>query len=138
MTRMSADDAEADVTDPDVLDRLATLEARVQELQSVQDLLLRLLSTSRPLANLLEYFGATEAAAQQVYQLLDEMLAATRGPADRHPTFSYFQMRLNEIFPALRGDRTFVQTLIDTLKTDRAPYRELHVYMTEHGWPDWR
>jgi hypothetical protein len=125
------------VTDQDVLDRLATLEARVQELQSVQDLLLRLLSTSRPLANLLEYFGATEAAAQALYQLLDEMLAGVHGPAPRHPTFNYFQMRLNEIFPALRGDRTFVQTLIDTLKTDRAAYRELHTYMTEHGWPAW-
>ena len=127
----------AHMTDPDVLDRLSTLEARVQELQSVQDLLLRLLSTSRPLANLLEYFGATEAAVQSMYQLLDEMLAATRGPAERHPTFSYFQMRLNEIFPALKGDRGFVQTLIDTLKTDRPPYRELHAYMMAKGWPIW-
>ena len=46
-------------------------------------------------------------------------------------------MRLDEMFPQQRGDRTFVQTLIDTLKVDRPAYRELHVYMASHGWPSW-
>jgi hypothetical protein len=53
------------------------------------------------------------------------------------PTFSLFQMRLGEIFPALRADRAFVQTLIDTLKVDRPAYRELHAYMASHHWPSW-
>ena len=125
------------MTDPEVLDRLSLLEAKVQELQSVQDLLLRLLSTSRPLAHLLEYYGATEASEKAFYGLLDELLASTQGPKARHPTFAYFQMRLGEIFPALKGDRAFIQTLIDTLKADRAAYRELYQYMAEHGWPNW-
>ena len=126
------------MTDPEVLDRLALLEAKVQELQSVQDLLLRLLSTSRPLAHLLEYYGATEANEQAFYGLLDELVASAQGPKARHPTFAYFQMRLGEIFPALKGDRAFIQTLIDTLKTDRAAYRELYEYMSAHGWPTWQ
>jgi hypothetical protein len=125
------------VTDSDVLGRVEALEAQVAELKSVQDLLMRLLSTTRPLANLLEYYGATDAAEQALYGLLDELLAASRGPKPRHPTFSFFQMRLGEIFPALRADRAFVQTLIDTLKVDRPAYRELHAFVAAHGWPRW-
>ena len=125
------------MTDSDVLGRVEALEAQVAELKSVQDLLMRLLSTTRPLANLLEYYGATDAAEQALYGLLDELLAASRGPKPRHPTFSFFQMRLGEIFPALRADRAFVQTLLDTLKVDRPAYRELHAYMAAHSWPSW-
>ena len=121
----------------DLQGRVEALETQVAELKSVQDLLMRLLSTTRPLANLLEYYGATDAAEQALYGLLDELLAASRGPKQRQPTFSFFQMRLSEIFPALRADRGFVQTLIDTMKVDRPAYRELHDYMTAHGWPKW-
>ena len=125
------------MTDSDLQGRLEALEAQVQELKSVQDLLMRLLATTRPLASVLEFYGATDAAEQGLYSLLDELLAASRGPKQRQPTFSYFQMRLGEIFPALRSDRAFVQTLIDTLKVDRPAYRELHAYMAAHGWPSW-
>lgn len=125
------------MAEPDVLGRIEALEAEVQELKSVQDLLMRLVSTSRPLANLLEYYGATDASEKQLYALLDELAAAAHGPKPRQPTFSYFQLRLAEIFPALRADKPFVQTLIDTLKLDRAAYRDLHGYMAAHGWPKW-
>jgi hypothetical protein len=125
------------VTDSDMLRRVEALEGQVQELKSVQDLLMRLLATTRPLAGVLEFYGATDAAEQALYSLLDELLAASRGPKPRQPTFSYFQMRLGEIFPALRSDRAFVQTLIDTLKVDRPAYRELHAYMAAHQWPAW-
>lgn len=121
----------------DLQGRVEALETQVAELKSVQDLLMRLLSTTRPLANLLEYYGATDAAEQALYGLLDELLAASRGPKQRQPTFSFFQMRLSEIFPALRGDRAFVQTLVDTMKVDRPAYRELHAFMAAHGWPRW-
>jgi hypothetical protein len=125
------------VTDSELQGRIEALEAQVAELKSVQDLLVRVLSTTRPLASLLEFYGATDATEQALNGLLDELLAASRGPKQRQPTFSYFQMRLGEIFPALRSDRAFVQTLIDTLKVDRPAYRELHSYMAAHGWPSW-
>ena len=125
------------MTDLDLQGRIEALEAQVAELKSVQDLLVRVLSTTRPLASLLEFYGATDATEQALNGLLDELLAASRGPKPRQPTFSYFQMRLGEIFPALRSDRAFVQTLIDTLKVDRPAYRELHAYMAAHHWPSW-
>lgn len=123
--------------DSDVPARLAAIESQLQELKSVQDLILRLLSTTRPLSNLLEYYGATETNEQALYRLLDELAERIRGPKHREPTFGLFNVRLGEIFPGLRGDRQFVQLLIDTLKVERPAYREVHRYMDDHHWPVW-
>ena len=114
--------------------RVAALEAKVAELESMQQLLLRLMSTTRPLDGLLDFYGATESTRQALHQLLDEQLAAVRGPKNRQPTFTYFQMRLAEIFPQQRGDAAFVRSLIDTLRVERPAYRELHAYMAAQGW----
>ena len=43
-------------------------------------------------------------------------------------------MHVGEIMPTLRGNREFVQLLMDTLKVERPAYRELHEYMTSQGW----
>jgi hypothetical protein len=121
----------------DVIARVAALEAEIQELKAVQDLLLRLLSTTRPLSGLLEYYGATESTEQALYRCLDEMVERIRGPQHGHPTFSAFQVRIWGLFPQLRGDRTFMQLLIDTLKVERPAYAELYRYMADHHWPVW-
>ena len=88
------------MTDSDVWARIEALETHVQELKSVQDLLMRLLATTRPLASMLEFYGGTEATERALYGLLDELAANARGPKSRQPTFSYFQMRLAEILPS--------------------------------------
>ena len=46
------------MTESDVAARVAALEREIQELKAVQELLLRLLSTTRPLSSMLEYYGA--------------------------------------------------------------------------------
>ena len=121
----------------DVTARLTELEAQVQELKAVQDLLLRLLSTTRPLSSLIEYYGATESTEQALYRLLDEMVERLRGPEHAQPSFGDFKLRIGGLFPQLRGDRQFIQLLIDTLKIERPPYQELYGYMTQHHWPVW-
>jgi hypothetical protein len=120
--------------DQDLAARVAALEAKVEELESVQQLLLRLLSTAHPLDSLLDFYGATEAARRELHQFLDELVVAARGPKPRQPTLAYFRMRLGEIFPQQRGDAAFVQAVIDTLRIERPVYRELHAYMTEQKW----
>lgn len=125
------------MSDADVLARLAQIESQIQELKSMQDMVLRLLATTRPLASLLEYYGATESKLQALYRLLDELVESARGPKHRHPTFGLFKVRLGEIFPDLRSDRQFVQLIIDTLRVERPAYRELHSYMASHHWPVW-
>lgn len=125
------------VSEPDLTARLAAVEAQVAELKSVQELLLRLLSTTRPLSKLLEYYGATDTTEQSLYKLLDELVERIRGPKFREPSFGSFVQRLGEIFPTMRGDRQFVQLLIDTLRVERPAYRDLHAYMDSHHWPVW-
>ena len=59
------------------------------------------------------------------------------GSVKDRPSFAFFEMHINEIFPHLRGDREFVQLLIDTLRVERPAYRALHQYMLAHNWPSW-
>ena len=103
----------------------------------MQELMLRLLSTAKPLSNLLQYYGATETREQALYRMLDDFAERISGPKHREPTFGQFKVRLGEIFPDLRDDRTFVQLIIDTLKVERPAYQQLHGYMTTHHWPVW-
>jgi hypothetical protein len=121
----------------DVDARLAELEARVRELDAVQELILRILSTTKPLDAVLEQYGATKTQAQALYTLLDELVNRSRGREQDRPTFAYFQMQLGNIFPSLRNDRDFTRLVIDTLKIERAAYRELSSYCAACGWPAW-
>jgi hypothetical protein len=125
------------MSESDVTTRLAALETEVEELKAVQALLVRLLSTTRPLSGVLEYYGATESTEQALYRYLDEMVERVRGPQHGHPTFSAFQVRIGGLFPQLRGDREFMQLLIDTLKVERPAYAELYRFMAERHWPVW-
>ena len=110
------------------------LEARVAHLEMMQDLLFRLMSMTRPLSNMLEQFGATRTQEQELLKFLDELVERSRGPERNHPSRAHFEMHVGEILPSLRGNREFLQLLMDTLKVERPAYRELHDYMTVHGW----
>jgi hypothetical protein len=124
-------------TDPQVVARLDALEDRIRELEAVQQLILRILSTTRPLDSVLEQYGATDTQARALYKLLDDLVSRVRGREQDRPTFAYFEMQLANIFPSLRQDRTFTRLVIDTLKIERAPYRELSSYCSACGWPAW-
>ena len=110
------------------------LEARVAHLEMMQDLLFRLMSMTRPLANVLEQFGATRTQEQELLKFLDELVLRARGPERGRPSRAHFEMHVGEILPALRGNREFMQLLMDTLKVERPAYRELYEYMTAQGW----
>ena len=110
------------------------LEARVAHLEMMQDLLFRLMSMTRPLSNVLEQFGATRTQEQELLKFLDELVERSRGPERGRPSRAHFEMLVGQILPALRGNRDFLQLLMDTLKVERPAYRELHEYMAAHGW----
>ena len=125
------------MTDADLTGRVEKLEARIAELELMQNLLLRLMSSTRPLGQLLEQMGANETQEQAIYRLLDRVREQTLGPEKDRLSFAYFRRGVGEIFPDRRDDREFMQLLIDTLRVERAAYRELHAYMVKHGWPVW-
>jgi hypothetical protein len=116
---------------------LDDLEARLRTVEAVQDLILRILSTTRPMASVLEQHGATEKQELAFYALLDELSVRVKGPEQERPTFPYFLMMVEKIFPELRNDREFITLLVDTLQTSRAAYRELARYAEAHHWPTW-
>jgi hypothetical protein len=105
------------------------LEARIAHLEMMQDLLFRLMSMTRPLSNVLEQFGATRTQEQELLKFLDELVERVRGPERGRPSRAHFEMHCGEILPSLRGNREFLQLLVDTLKVERPAYRELHEYM---------
>jgi hypothetical protein len=119
----------------DLARRLDELESRLREVEAVQQLMLRLMSTTEPLRGVLEQYGATESQAQAFYKLLDDMVARMGGGDQDRPSFAYFEMQLAKIFPAQRGSREFTTLLIDTLRLDRPAYRDLHAYAVAQGWP---
>ena len=118
-----------------VSSRLVDLEARVRELEAVQQLILRIMSTTKPLGGVLDQYGATETQEVEFYKLLDDLVVRAKGREQDRPTFAYFQMRIEQIFPALRHDREFMQLVIDTLKVDRIAYREFYAYTAAQHWP---
>ncbi|MBI3492357.1 MAG: hypothetical protein HY047_11340 [Acidobacteria bacterium] len=71
------------------------------------------------------------------YNLLDDLTARTTAGAQDRPTFAYFVMKVQDIFPTLRHDREFINLIVDTLRMERPAYRELSKYAQANGWPTW-
>ena len=114
---------------------LTDLDARLREVEALQELVLRLLATTKPLDRVLEQYGATETQTRAVYTLLDDLASRMDGGEQDRPSYGYFEMQMGELFPALRGNREFLALVIDTLKVERPVYRTLHAFMSAHGWP---
>ena len=114
--------------------RLENLEAHVAQLEMIQQLLLRLLSVIHPLSNVLAQYGATSTQEHELLQFLDELAERVRSLERKQPSFEYFQTRVLEILPALAHDHDFLGLVIDTLRVERAAYRQLHEYMVGQDW----
>jgi hypothetical protein len=121
--------------DDEVERRLAALEAKVEELEAVTTLALRLLAVEKPVSAVLERFGATEAEDAAVHALLDDVARRAERGGMYAPSFGSFEQELAERFPAARGNRELTSLLLDTLKLDRPAYRTLHAYIAAQGWP---
>jgi hypothetical protein len=117
--------------------RIASLEAKVQELDALVNLALRLLAIEKPVSAVLERYGATEAEDRAVHALLDDIAKRAEQGGMYAPSFGGFVTEMAERFPAVRGNRTFVTVLLDTLKVDRPAYQKLHAYISAEGWPKW-
>jgi hypothetical protein len=118
-------------------ERISALEAKVQELDTLVNLALRLIAVEKPVSALLERYGATEAEDLAVHALLDDVARRAEQGGMYAPSFGGFVNELNERFSTARGDRQFVSLLLDTLAVDRPAYRRLHAYVSAQRWPHW-
>jgi hypothetical protein len=116
-------------------DRIAALEAKVQELDALVSLALRLLSIEKPISAVLDRYGATETEDLAVHALLDDIVQRAEQGGMYAPSFGGFVGELFARFPSVRGNREFVSLLLDTLKLDRPAYRKLHAFISTQGWP---
>ena len=116
-------------------DRIAALEAKVQELDALVNLALRLLALDNPISALLERHGATAAETRAVHALLDDVAHRVEQGGMYAPSFGGFVNELVQRFPAVGGDREFIALLLEMLKLDRPAYQRLHAYTSAQGWP---
>ena len=118
-------------------DRIAALEAKVQELDTLVNLALRLLAVDKPVSALLERYGASEAEDVAVHALLDDLARRAEQGGMYAPSFGGFVNELYTRLPSIRGDKEFIALLLDTLRVDRPSYQRLHAYIAAQGWPQW-
>src|SRR5258705_12833502 len=116
-------------TPPTIIDRvderLSELEAHVEQLDMLQQLMLRLLSIMHPLSNVLAQYGANATQEQDLLQYLDQLAERVHSlERTRRPTVEEFQERMGEILPALRKDIDFLRLVMDTLRVEPAASRE--------------
>ena len=72
------------MADEDSTITLAELDARLREVEAMQELILRLLSTRKPLDDVLDHYGATDTQGRAFYKLLDEMATRAKGREQTH------------------------------------------------------
>ena len=73
--------------------RIAALEAKVQELDALVNLALKLLSVEKPVSALLERYGATRAEDLAIHALLDDVATRAERGGMYAPSFRGFQNR---------------------------------------------
>jgi hypothetical protein len=115
--------------------RIAALESRVQELDTLVNLALRLLAVDKPVSALLVRYGATQAEDHAVHTLLDDFARRAEQGGMYAPSFAGFRNEIDATFPTVRDDRQFLSLLVDTLKLDRPAFQKLHAYAKAHAWP---
>jgi hypothetical protein len=120
-------------SDDKLAEKIADLDARLSEVEALQALTLRILSTTRPLDAVLAQYGATHAQQESLYRLLDNLAARSHGPERERPTHASFLLQFGEIFPGQK-DRTFSDLVVQTLRIEQPVYRDLYAYMAAQGW----
>jgi hypothetical protein len=116
--------------------RMIALESRIDDLETLVNLALRLIAVENPVSALLRRYGATAAEDAAVHALFDDLVARSERGGMYSPSFSGFENELFDRFPKVRGNREFVSLLLDTLKLDRPAYQKLHAYIVRAQWPE--
>ena len=108
--------------------QVTDLQARVTDLEARVNTALGILTLIRPAATVLSRWGVDSGQQKAFYQLIDEMTQRV----DEGSTVSYaeFAERVSEIVTARRGDREFLEVLVEALKLERPNSRPMLDHLT--------
>ncbi len=108
--------------------QVADLQARVTDLEAQLNTALGILGLIRPAATVLSGCGADEGQQHALYRLIDDM--ESRVVAGSSVSYADFAERVADLVPARRGDRRFVELLIEALKLERPASKPMLDYLT--------
>jgi hypothetical protein len=108
--------------------QVAELQARVADLEAQLKIAVGILGLMRPAETVLARCGADQAQQQALYRMIDEMEA--RVIQGSSVSYSDFSERVADLVPGKRGDRKFVELLIDALKLERPSSKPMLDYLT--------
>ena len=108
--------------------QVADLQGRIAELEAQLRTALGILGLMRPAETVLAHCGADQVQQQALYKMIDEMEA--RVIQGSSVSYSDFSERVADLVPGKRGDRKFVELLIDALKLERPTSKPMLDYLT--------
>jgi hypothetical protein len=108
--------------------QVTELQGRVAELEAQLKTALGILGLMKPAETLMAHCGADAAQQQALYRMIDEM--ESRVIQGSSVSYSDFSERVADLVPGKRGDRKFVELLIDALKLERPSSKPMLDYLT--------
>jgi hypothetical protein len=108
--------------------QVTELQARVMDLETKLNTALGILALTRPAATVLRRCGAEKEQQEEFFRLVDEM--TKRVETGFSVSYSDFEERVLELVPGKRGDRKFLEVLIEAVKLERPSSKPMLDYLT--------
>jgi hypothetical protein len=108
--------------------QVTELQARVMDLETKLNTALGILALTRPAATVLRRCGADKEQQEEFFRLVDEM--TKRVETGFSVSYSDFEERVLELVPGKRGDRKFLEVLIEAVKLERPSSKPMLDYLT--------
>ena len=108
--------------------QLSELKGRVSDLEAQLTTALGILALLQPTAAVLTVNGADKQQQQEFFELVDEF--TKRADSGYSVSFAEFEDRVADIVPVRRGDRRFLEFLIEALKLERPSAKPMLDYLT--------
>jgi hypothetical protein len=108
--------------------RMIELEARVAELEARLGGVIRVVAASRPLGHVLTSYGLSDDQERVIFAIISEM--AERSEHGEAAPFAEFEERITNMVGQLRGDRRFVELIVEALRIERPAFKRLYEKFT--------
>ena len=106
---------------------MTELQTRVDELEARLNTAIGIISLLRPAATVLNRCGVGKDEQRAFYGLIDEM--DMRAESGNSVSYADFEAHVAELVPSRRGDRKFLEYLVEALKLERPRSKPMLDYL---------